>query len=113
MSNPVNPDPLNEQNRSCKQYNQHILEIGGEPLRREWNNCINDQRPQGKDLVTQEQKQRFLMDGCCNKVLQCNNPNEWLAKNWDNKFDLKCPESAPSPHPHFGDIKPYSGEGVM
>lgn len=39
--------------------------------------------------------------------------NEWLAKNWDNKFDLNCTESKPSPYPHFGDIKPYSGEGVM
>ena len=53
------------------------------------------------------------MNECCNKVLQCNNPNEWLAKNWDNKFDLKCSESEPSHHPHFGDIKQYNGEGVM
>jgi len=113
MSSPINPDPLNEQNRSCNQYANDIKEKSDEPLIRHWNNCINDDSQNRKDLITQEQKQRFLMYGCCKQILQCNNPNEWLAKNWDNKFGLKCPKSEPSPHPHFGDIKPYSGEGVM
>jgi len=115
MSNPINPDPLKEQNISCKRYDTYTRKLGGEPLLRGWKNCITDQRPQGKDLDTEEAKQRFLLDGCCNEVLQCNNPNEWLSKNWkNNKFDLKCPKSEPSPHPHFGDIKStYTGEGVI
>jgi len=52
------------------------------------------------------------MAGCCNKVLQCNNPPGGLVK-LGKPVDLKCPTSEPSPHPHFGDIKLYSGEGVM
>ena len=47
-----------------------------------------------KKILLHKNKTKVLMDGCCNKVLQCNNPNEWLAKNWDNN-DLKCPKSKP------------------
>ena len=111
-----NSDPLNEKNTKCGALDTYIQnKLNGEPLIRQWKNCITDQRPKGKDLDTEEAKQRFLLSGCCNKVLQCNNPNQWIDKNWsDNKFGLSCPPPQKNDHPHFGDIKSYyTGEGVM
>ena len=75
----------------------------------EWESCINDQRTRGD---TQQEKQQNMLKECCNLVLQCKKPNEWLKSNWDdNKYNLYCPTPKKIDHPHFGDIKP--ADGVM
>jgi len=114
MSSPINPDPLIEQNRTCSVYNDY-KELKGDPLIKEWEDCITDKRPNGKNLNTLKKKQNFLLEGCCKKVLRCNNPNKWLDANWnDNDFGLNCPLPEKRNTPHFGDIKPHhTGEGVM
>lgn len=101
-------------NISCdnyaKQYNKDDIS-----LLEQWNDCIDDTRSQ-KLFKTDEERQSFLMSGCCNEVLQCKDTNKWLSKNWkNNKYNLSCPKE--KNFPHFGfvfdDKKNVSSIGVL
>lgn len=96
-----------------KHYNNHI-QLKSPPLdqldktcdfidKKEWDVCSNSPLKDNNILwheLSKEEKNYRMNLVCCNEVLQCNNPNEWLKKN---NISFKCPEEKKLPH--FGDIK--------
>ena len=100
---------MDPQNKSCDQLDQQ-WQSGLMPssLLNEWKNCVNspdrDKNILWKDLPLQERQQKMNLE-CCELVMQCNNPNDWLQKN---NINFACPVQKQPDYPHFGDLKPVS-----
>lgn len=100
---PVELPPLDQEHKTCETLNK---EWKGE-LQREWHNCITDnplkKEPSWENLKDDE-KQAKINAMCCEEVLQCNNPNQWLKKH---NYNVTCANLGnPPPFPHFADIRP-------
>jgi len=109
---PVELPPLNQEHKTCETLNK---EWKGN-LQREWDNCTIDNTIK-KDLswkdLNDDEKQDKINAMCCENILQCNNPNQWLKKH---NYNVTCADlGKPSPFPHFGDIRPdkHSWSGVI
>ena len=79
-------------------------------LKRSWNNCstnnIITKDPEWKELSA-TQKQAKINTMCCEKVMQCSNPNEWLQ---NNNINVTCVGSSAPNQPHFGLTKQHSAK---
>jgi hypothetical protein len=75
-------------------------------LKNEWLNCVSVDNPLRKDPEWKELSDKEIQNNinihCCNYVMQCKNPNEWLVKN---KINVICPLETKPNYPHFGDIQ--------
>jgi hypothetical protein len=107
---PVELPPLNQEHKTCERLNK---EWKGE-LKSVWHNCVTSKRlkknPEWKDL-SDDDKRTKINGVCCEEVLQCNNPNQWLNNEGikSNGQTITCPNlGKPSPFPHFGDIRPQA-----
>jgi hypothetical protein len=98
-------DPLDIQNTTCDQLDAHVKRKYNDSLMQSWTNCMNhddsDKNPERQDLNSDE-KNALAVSDCCNQILLCNNPNDWLKKK---NISAIC-ETPPDPiQPHFGDLK--------
>jgi hypothetical protein len=96
MSNPIYYKSCNELNNNWEQ--------GNTTLKYKWTTCMeganmkND--PENKDLSKEDliKKENIF---CCNKVMQCDKPNEWFQQNNINSI---CVTNKKINEPIFGDL---------
>jgi len=73
-------------------------------LRQEWTNCATLANPISKDPewgdFTDKEKMEKINSYCCELVMQCSDPNEWLEKN-NIKQGMTCTVSKEPDRPHF------------
>lgn len=89
---------LDQQHKTCSTLNK---ELNG-TLQQEWNNCTIDNPLKNNPLwksLDEDQKQTKINAMCCEEVLQCNNPNQWLKQH---NYNVTCTYSGKGgDFPHF------------
>lgn len=89
--------PLGTSN--CRDYEKKWTNIS---LDTTWKNCIEQNNFSKDSTMTDEEKKKQVTQVCCQQVLQCTDPNEWLKSKG---YSGTCQVSQEPDRPHFGNIK--------